>query len=249
MIHQLRTFIRYNHVAYLLRYLREYRRFKRLCRQTGETTRIKPYPITIDYNGEAGHYDAHYFHQDLWAAQKIFQAAPETHVDIGSRLDGFISHLLVFHTDVVMLDVRPISKPIEHLRFIQTDGTTLSDIEDASIQSISTLHAAEHFGLGRYNDPLDPQGTQRFCHALQRVLKPGGRLYFSVPCGAEDVIYFNGHRVFKPHTILGYFSELSLRSFSCVLDDNNFYANTDPARCHDQRFACGLFEFEKPVSQ
>ena len=24
--------------------------------------------------------------------------------------------------------------------------------------SISCLHALEHFGLGRYNDPLDPNG-------------------------------------------------------------------------------------------
>ncbi len=80
--------------------------------------------------------------------------------------------------------------------------------------------------------------------ALERVLAPGGRLYFSVPCGRERV-EFNAHRVFAPQTILESFSGLRVVSFSAVGDDGNYYENADPvdvARCE---WGCGLFEFTK----
>ncbi len=36
-----------------------------------------------------------YFHQNLWVARKIYQQQPNKHIDIGSRVDGFIGHLLM----------------------------------------------------------------------------------------------------------------------------------------------------------
>src|SRR5579859_1891219 len=44
-------------------------------------------PILGDRYGDAGAL-GHYFHQDLWAARRIFERRPGRHVDIGSRLDG-----------------------------------------------------------------------------------------------------------------------------------------------------------------
>jgi len=38
----------------------------------------------------------HYFHQDLLVAGKIFKNNPIKHVDIGSRMDGFIAHVASF---------------------------------------------------------------------------------------------------------------------------------------------------------
>ncbi len=54
----------------------------------------------------------HYFHQDLWAAKKIFKRRPMTHVDIGSRVDGFVAHLLVF-MPVTAVDIRYLDSNIE----------------------------------------------------------------------------------------------------------------------------------------
>src|SRR5258708_12219402 len=79
----------------------------------------------------------------------------------------------------------------------------------------SSLHAGEHFGLGRYSDPVDLAACFEFMDALQRVLKPGGTLYFSVPVGRER-LEFNAHRVFGPQTIIDCFSKLQLVSFSYV---------------------------------
>jgi len=201
------------------------------------------FPILTDMNSGAGTVGGHYFHQDLWAARKIFAARPAEHFDIGSRMDGFIAHLLVF-MPVTAVDIRPLTSEIEGLNFFQDDASELRNLADNSVGSLSTLHTAEHFGLGRYTDPIDPLSCFKFMASLQRVLAPGGRLYFSVPVGRERV-EFNAHRVFDPATILRSFPRLDLISFSFVGDDDLFYQDRDPLKLPTSEMACGLFEFTK----
>jgi hypothetical protein len=199
--------------------------------------------ILSDRKDNAGIASGHYFHQDLWAARKIFERHPAQHIDIGSRLDGFVAHLLVF-MPVTVIDIRRLESNLTDLSFLQDDATKLSRMEDNSVDSISTLHAAEHFGLGRYSDPIDPMACFKFMGALQRVLAPGGRLYFSVPIGRERV-EFNAHRVFAPKTVLDSFSSLRLVSFSFVGDDGHIYEDVDALKIPESELACGLFEFTK----
>jgi hypothetical protein len=201
------------------------------------------FPILTDRYASAGLAEGHYFHQDLWAARKIFQARPPTHMDIGSRIDGFIAHLLAF-MPVTVLDIRPLVSRVDGLTYLQDDATSLSMLKANSVSSLSSLHAAEHFGLGRYADPVDPYACFKFMDSLQRVLTPEGKLYFSVPVGRERV-EFNAHRVFSPNTILNTFSQLRLESFSYVGDDGSLYLNTDPLALPESEMACGLFEFTK----
>jgi len=110
--------------------------------------------------------------------------------------------------------------------------------------SLSSLHAAEHFGLGRYSDPVNPLACFDFMHALQRVLAPGGRLYFSVPVGRQRV-EFNAHRIFAPQTIIDSFPKLHLISFSFVGDDGCLYLDAELAAAESCDYGCGLFEFTK----
>lgn len=225
------------------RYKNELKKFKSKCnpKQIGL---IKIYPLVTDYSDNAGQIGGHYFYQDLWAARKIFSKSISLHYDIGSRIDGFISHLLVF-TKVCLIDIRPLNFiNIQNLSFIQSDATLLNNFDDNSISSLSSLHAIEHFGLGRYGDPIDPDACFKAMKSLQRILKPGGKLYFSVPIGKET-IYFNAHRVFSPNTILSCFHELKLESFSCVDDNGVFHESSYPEKFNDQHFACGMFEFIK----
>ena len=72
-----------------------------------------------------------------------------------------------------------------------------------STDSLSCLHALEHFGLGRYGDPVDYDGYLKGFDNLYRILKPGGRLYFSVPMGPQR-IEFDAHRVFSMAYLLLY---------------------------------------------
>ena len=192
-------------VMALPRYLRERRVFRDATKASrADIPMGRAYPILSDYNGSAGVARGHYFHMDLWAARKIFKAAPPHHVDIGSRVDGFIAHLLTFR-EVEVLDIRPLNSDVTGLRFVQADAMTLNSVPDGVRGSISSLHAAEHFGLGRYGDPIDPFGYRKFIHTLTRVLAPGGRIYFATPIGCER-IEFNAHRVFDPLRIVREFA-------------------------------------------
>jgi hypothetical protein len=202
------------------------------------------HPRLGDRYHDAGTAGGDYFHQDLWVARKIFAANPFEHWDIGSRIDGFIAHLLTFRT-VNVIDIRTLQSSIPGLIFHQGDVTALQ-IPDDSIESLSCLHAMEHVGLGRYGDPIDPWGCFKGMQELQRVLAPGGKLYFSVPIGRERV-EFNAHRVFDPFTVIETFSSLTLVEFAAV---NELGDLIDPAKPEDFktiRSACGLFVFEKPI--
>ena len=165
-------------------------------------------------------------------------------IDIGSRIDGFVAHLLVF-MPVDYVDIRPLPHAVENLTFLQADAVSLSLFEDNSLTSVSSLNVAEHFGLGRYSDPIDPAGCFTFMSALSRVLAPGGRLYFSVPIG-EERVEFNAHRIFAVKTVLAHFSKLKLVSFSFIDEGERLHENVDPRDFPgDSKYCCGLYEFTK----
>lgn len=200
-------------------------------------------PILTDYREPAGQALGHYFFQDLWAAQKVFAARPSRHVDVGSRIDGFVAHVLTF-MEVEVIDIRPLESHVPGLTFVQADATNLQGVPTDSVPSLSSLHAVEHFGLGRYGDPLDPRGWLLGMRALARVLAPGGHLYFSVPIGRER-LQFNAHRVFSPARVIEAFQHLQLESFAAIDDEGAYHESGVVADFAAARNACGLFEFRK----
>jgi hypothetical protein len=62
---------------------------------------------------------------------------------------------------------------------------------DAAV-SISSI---EHDGLGRYGDPIDPDGDLKAMQKCKSYLKKDGLLYLAVPVG-RDVVCWNAHRVY-----------------------------------------------------
>jgi hypothetical protein len=62
---------------------------------------------------------------------------------------------------------------------------------DAAI-SLSTY---EHSGLGRYGDPVDPEGDLTAMAQLKTVVKKGGIAYIAVPVG-QEAVFFNLHRIY-----------------------------------------------------
>lgn len=186
-----------------------------------------------------------YFWQDLWAAKHIIAQGVKEHYDIGSRVDGFIAHLLAADIRVNVIDIRPFPGNAENLFTIVDDATMLKQFSDNSIHSLSALCSLEHFGLGRFGDPVDPEACFKCFAQIQRKLVKGGRLYISVPIGKERV-EFNAHRIFKASTIIESFGELTLKEFS-VTTANRIDYDVDIHKYDDlsKTHVVGLFMFEK----
>jgi Caenorhabditis protein of unknown function, DUF268 len=203
-----------------------------------------PFPCITDRYEDAGRLDKHYFLQDIWAARKIFHNQPEKHVDVGSRVDGFIAHLLSFRT-VEVLDIRHLESPVNGMTFRQADLMNTATVPTAVYDSVSCLHALEHFGLGRYGDPVDPDGHVKGLQSLIQMLKPGGTLILSVPIGQERV-EFNGHRIFNPETIVQLACpSLQLQQFSYIDDQGILHEDVSTQDVPTLVYGCGLFEFCK----
>lgn len=185
-------------VCGLPRYVRDLFRFR-----SSYVGRLVLLPCLYDWHEEGGTTNNEYFWQDLLVARMIFEAKPERHVDVGSRVDGFVAHVASFR-EIEVFDMRPISTSIPGVVFKQADlmlPITFPFFKGGYCDSLSCLHALEHFGLGRYGDPIDSQGYGRGIANMAQLLKPYGRFYLSTPIGQERV-EFNAHRVFDPRTII-----------------------------------------------
>ncbi|MFC1669666.1 DUF268 domain-containing protein [Spirochaetota bacterium] len=58
-----------------------------------------------------------------------------------------------------------------------------------------SISSFEHDGLGRYGDPVDPDGDLKAMEKMKKFLKPGGRLVLAVPIGKDSLVW-NAHRVY-----------------------------------------------------
>ena len=186
-------------------------------------------------------FDPHYFYQGAWLARRVAQIKPQKHTDIGSSVQTI--GVLSATVKTEFIDFRPLKVNLPSL--ISKAGNILNlEYKNNTIESLSCLHVMEHIGLGRYGDPLDPDGSKKAAAELQRVLKPGGYLYLSLPVGRERIC-FNAHRVHDPMTVLNMFNQLDLIEFSLV-DDDGKYTESVSVECGKKlNYGCGLFVFQK----
>lgn len=206
-------------------------------------------PVYSDKEDTAGSLLLHYFYQDLHVAQRIFLHNPATHADVGSRIDGFVAHVASFRK-IDVYDVRPLETAIPNVSFYQADMMQADTVKEASVDSLSCLHALEHFGLGRYGDPISFEGYLTGFNTMTRMLKKGGRMYLSVPIGPQR-IEFHAHRVFSVEYLQKMVAEhYEIVQFSYIDDNNVFYPNVTltPENAGNNFgciYGCGIFELIK----
>jgi len=209
-------------------------------------------PCLQDRYEEGGVTKSEYFWQDLLVARLIFNANPKKHVDIGSRIDGFVAHIASFR-ECEVFDVRPVSTFIPGITFYQADLTKLDSLPiegGGYCDSLSCLHAIEHFGLGRYGDPINAEGYLLGISNMSKLLQSGGIFYLSAPIGRERV-EFNANWVFDPRTIINAAkkSGLSLKKLITITskDGPQEVQITDDLLNHLalSNYSLGVFTFEK----
>jgi len=231
-------------------FLKDKKQLQEQLAGNNEFTFNKLQPIFSDKFDNGGTIAGHYFHQDLHVAQRVYQNRPVKHVDIASRIDGFVAHVATFR-EIEVFDIRPIISKTKNITFTQADFAAEHFDMANYTDSISCLHAIEHFGLGRYNDPIDAFGHLKGLDNIYKLLKPGGKFYLSTPIGPQR-IEFNAQRVFSISYLLGIFkNKYHIETFSYVDDAGDLHTDIklqdekeirENFGCH---YGCGIFEMVK----
>jgi SAM-dependent methyltransferase len=230
-------------------YLRDLRKMKKMLAASNGDFKIKKlYPV-LDEKYVHNKIAWNYFFQDLWVAQLVLKSNPAKHVDVGSRIDGFVAHVATYR-EVEVYDIRAVREDIPNVKFIQADVCSENFSFINYCDSISSLHVIEHLGLGRYGDTLDNEGYLKGLKNITKALKINGVFYFSVPIG-EQRIEFNAHRVFSTEYLLKTLGKYyKLEAFGNVDDKSMFHPNISLddkgfANSFDCNYGCGIFVLRK----
>ncbi len=230
-------------------FMRDYRLLKDQKGDNNDFTFGKLYPVLNERDSDSGTMSGQYFHQDLYVARKIFGKNPMRHLDIGSRIDGFVAHVACFR-EIEIIDIRAQKSTVNNIVFRQADLMQLPVDLINSCDSISSLHVIEHFGLGRYGDPIDYYGHIKAIQNITLMLQAGGIFYFSTPIGPQR-IEFNAQRVFSVRYLIEIFNEnFILQSFSYINDEGDMVENAELTDVginsnFDCTYGCGIFELIK----
>lgn len=227
-----------------VRYVSEFLRFKRLA-SAGNRFAMRwsqRHPCLKERHAESG-FDRHYVYHTAWAARCVASKHPEYHVDISSSL--YFCSIVSAFVPVRFYEFRPPALSLENLT-VQSGDLFHLPFEDCSVASLSCMHVVEHVGLGRYGDPIDPDGDLKAISQLKRVSAKGGMLLFVVPVG-KPRIEFNAHRVYSYEQVCGYFSPMRCVQYAFISDSfEGGPIRIDPQpQERDGQEGCGCFWFTK----
>lgn len=230
-------------ISALPSFISDFIKFKSKKDKRFNTNIINLKPCLIDKT-ENTDFEAHYIYHPAWAARIVARNNPGFHIDISSTLS--FSTILSAFIPVKFYDYRPAKLNLSNLQSEKADLTKLH-FEDNSIHSLSCMHTIEHIGLGRYGDPIDPDGDIKACKELSRVLAKNGSLIFVTPVG-KPKIEFNAHRIYSYEQILELFPDLELKEFSLVPEkskNGGLIRNANKDLVKYENYACGCFHFVK----
>ena len=142
-----------------------------------------------------------------FAAHALKMAKPKMLLDVGSYR-YFVLGLTSCY-DITSVDVRHREAMGPGETSLVCDAGKLL-LATEGFDAVVSLCSLEHFGLGRYGDPVDLGADAKAFAEWVRVLKPGGPLIFSTTIGKSPCICFNSHRIYSHEMIMGFCSGLEL---------------------------------------
>lgn len=93
---------------------------------------------------------------------------------------------------VTTVDYNP---PVSEYEEIRTIGVEQLELENSKFDVLISYSSLEHDGLGRYGDPIDPEGDLKRMKSYLEFIKPDGLFFLGVPCG-KDALCWNANRTY-----------------------------------------------------
>ncbi len=138
-----------------------------------------------------------------WGMQLPVDAAV---LELGCAETDFLERLQAQNPQYRLTGVDCYPQPRPHV--VAGDACDPTLFASAAFDAVILLGALEHFGLGFYGDPIhentlgDCVGDTQAMVNVARWLKPGGWLYFDVPCNPTGCIQENRHfRQYAPREV------------------------------------------------
>ena len=85
--------------------------------------------------------------------------------------------------------------PVCHHNIINAISYIDFTVSQKKYDAIFSYSSIENSGLGRYGDPLNPNGDIETMEHIYRSLKPGGLAFVGFPVG-KDYLVWNAHRIY-----------------------------------------------------
>ncbi len=173
-------------------------RYQYKCQTGPEYTKKHFYPaiqIQKAINNVKRRYPNFYGILDLYVyeALEAFPIRGKDVVVMGSQRPVYESMCIVFEgQSCTTIDFQRISAEDNRMRFLTlAEYSQKPELFDAGI----AISSFEHDGLGRYGDPLRPDGDLHMMGKMKCIIRPGGTLYLSVPVSLDKVVW-NMHRIY-----------------------------------------------------
>ncbi len=111
---------------------------------------------------------------------------------IGSTIPWYEAIILCYGGKPITIDYNPIKSEDPRVRTMTVAEYQENPQQFDVLLSISSF---EHDGLGRYGDPIDPDGDIKAMQTCAEMLRPGGILILAIPIG-QDCVVWNAHRIY-----------------------------------------------------
>lgn len=172
--------------------------------------------------------------QFWYASTEIERLKPREIHDVGSHrswLMGVAARIPVHSLDVVR---PPLCAANEVFHQGRAEDLPFGS---ESVECLTSLCSLEHFGLGSYGDPYDPEGDRRAIREMVRVLQPAGHLVLTTLCTGlpRPFIVFNTRRVYTVGLLRQMLEEMELAKegffsmrFRRFVGENELHAEVAP---------------------
>lgn len=94
---------------------------------------------------------------------------------------------------VTTTNLSPIRIQSERIKYAEPSAAYA-----AKYDAVISYSSLEHFGLGRYGDPLNANADKEWMRMIRNCIAPGGRLILAVPVGPEGRVEGCWHRIYGP---------------------------------------------------